>query len=423
MWFGWALPCAALLLGLATNEISDGNRLNIIAFPLLSMIVWNVLVYLALAAMPLRRLGRADPLRETRASLSVITDWLVRRTRPAKSDGAVVRRAMHQFVVDWSAASSSLYQARLRRTLHLSAAALAAGVLIGMYVRALGVEYRAGWESTFVDAKTLRHFLNIVLGPASALIGVSLPDVAQLEAIRWDRPENGGAAGDWIHLFATTAAIFIIVPRLLLAGWEAAHAWRLARRLPVPGADDFYVRRLLRDARDVGSLVRIVPYSFRLSAEVEQRLKALLRALLGDRARVTIDTSVAFGAEDAWLNDFSLDPETDHVIVLFNLSATPEAETHGDFVARLKARIDKQRAGTPLTVLVEESAYRQRLAGQSGSAERLEARRSAWNAVISRAGVIELPADLVSDDESALLAKLESVMMKDPRLASGRSAR
>lgn len=422
-WVGWALPCAALVAGVVTNEISDSNRLNIIAFPLLSMIGWNVVVYITLASMKLRRFGRAVNLGETRASLAGLTAWFVRRARPARNDGAVVRRAIHQFVLDWSSTSSALNQARVRRTFHLAAAALGAGVLIGMYARALGVEYRAGWESTFIDAETLRQFLQIVLGPASALTGVSLPDVIELEAIRWGQPQNGENAGRWIHLFATTAAVFIIVPRLFLAGMEAIHIARLARRLPVPGAEDFYLRRLLRDARDAGSLVRIVPYSFRLPADVEQRLKALSTSLLGERTEVTIDPTVTFGTEDVWLSEFSIDPETDHMIVLFNLSATPEAETHGDFVARLKAHLRDQRTNPSLTVIVEESAYRCRLDGQVGSSQRLEARRKAWNAVMSRVGVAELSVDLLSDEESALLSRLESVMMQDPQLTSGRTTR
>ena len=417
-WIGWALPCLALVLGVATNEIGDADRLNIIAFPLLSMIAWNVAVYLALLVEQLRRLRRGGARGDRQGALATLMRWFVGRAQPARGDRGVTGRAIRQFVADWLVASSALNQSRFRRTLHLSAAALAAGVLVGMYGRALGVEYRAGWESTFIDAETLSRFVHLILGPASALTGVPLPSVDQLEAIRWDRPRNGENAGPWIHLFATTAALFIIAPRLLLAACEASQAWWLTRRLPVPGAEDFYVRRLLRDAKDVGSLVRVVPYSFHLPSSTEQRLQTLLKALLGDRAQVAMDAPVAFGADEAWLSALSLDPETDHLLVLFNLSATPEAETHGDFIAQLKARIVTERAGFPLTVIVDESAYRQRLNGQIGSDQRLQARRAAWRAVISRVGVVELSADLSRDDESALLAKLESVMMKDPTLTN-----
>jgi hypothetical protein len=335
----------------------------------------------------------------------------------------VAARAIAQFVRDGLAASSALHHARLRRTLHLAAAALAAGVLLGMYARALGVEYRAGWESTFIDAETLHRLVGVVLAPASRLTGVALPDVAQLEAIRWGPGRPGENAGRWIHLFAATAALFIIGPRLLLAGWDALRAWRLATRAPAPGREDFYVRRLLRDARDVGALVRVIPYSFHLPPEAGQRLSRLLTAVLGDRARVTLDAPIAFGEEDAWLGALSVDPETDHLLVLFNLSATPEAETHGDLVARLKTRLAEGGGGPALSVIVDESAYCQRLAGQAGSAERLEARRQAWSAVLGRAGVTELAVDLAGDDEPALTRRLEAALMHGPALTAAGAGR
>lgn len=422
-WIGWALPGLALVLGVATNEIGGGGRLNIIAFPLMGMLAWNLVVYGALFAAWLRRLGRGAAPDAARGPFARALGWAIGRALPAGGDGTVAARAIAQFVPDWLSASSALTQARISRTLHLAAAALATGVLLGMYARALGVEYRAGWESTFIDAETLHRVVGVVLAPASRLTGVALPDVAQLEAIRWRPGRPGENAGRWIHLFATTATLFIIGPRLLLAGWEALRAWRLAGRLPAPGREDFYVRRLLRDARDVGALVRVIPYSFHLPPETGQRLRRLLTAVLGDRARVTLDAPIAYGGEDDWLGALTVDPEVDHVLVLFNLSATPETETHGDVVERLRGRLDEGGGGPALSVIVDESAYRQRLAGQAGSAQRLEARRLAWNAVLGRAGVTELAVDLASDDEAALTRQLEGALMHEPALTAAEVAR
>lgn len=418
-WVNWALPGLALTLGVATNELDAAGRLNIIAFPLLTMLAWNLLVYGVLAVIQARRLVRNGPAPQTPGLLARLTRWTMERALPANGGGTVTARAIARFVSDWLSVAAPLHQARIRRTLHLAAAALAAGVLVGMYARALGVEYRAGWESTFIDAGTLHRFVQIVLAPASALTGVALPGVDQLEAIQWSGGQNGENAGRWIHLFATTVALFIIGPRLLLAVWETARAGWLADRLPVPGREDFHTRRLLRGARDAGALVRIVPYSFRLAPDDEQRLTALLGGVLGDRAQVAVESPVAFGADDAWLDALTVDPETDHLVVLFNLSATPEAETHGAFVARLKARIEGDRSGAALTVIIDESAYHQRLAGQAGSARRLDARRLAWKSVISHSGVSPLVLNLSSDDQPALMTKLESMMMQEAALTSG----
>ena len=100
--------------------------------------------------------------------------------------------ALAQFVNDWLRASERLTYSRASRTLHLAAAALAAGVLLGMYARALAVEYSAGWESTFVDAATLHLVLGVVLGPASMISGIPLASLPQLEAMAWNA--GGGAS-------------------------------------------------------------------------------------------------------------------------------------------------------------------------------------------------------------------------------------
>ena len=43
-WLSWGAPLAAFAIGVLSHEI-DGNRLNILAFPLLGMLAWNAFVY------------------------------------------------------------------------------------------------------------------------------------------------------------------------------------------------------------------------------------------------------------------------------------------------------------------------------------------------------------------------------------------
>lgn len=414
-WIGWSAPLGALAIGVVTNEIDNGQRLNIIAFPLMGMLAWNLAVYAWLAAGWLRGLRHAAPERHEAGFGARLLSWSAkRRSRDDSSAGLAVTR----FVDDWLTASAPLTQVRSTRTLHLAAAALAAGVVLGMYGRALGLEYRAGWESTFIDAATLARIVEIVLGPASALTGLTLPEAAELEALRWRPGKLGENAGRWIHLYATTAAIFIIGPRLLLATWNAAKAWSLRRRFPVPGREDFYVRRLLREARDDGTVVRVIPFSFHLHQEAEQRLRRLLTGVLGDRTRVATDAPIAYGTEEVWLASAAIDPETDHVLALFNLSATPEAETHGAFLTALQRRIAECHSGASLTAVVDDSAYRLRLAGQAGSGQRLETRRLAWDTVLQRAGAVPLIIDLSEVDEFALIQRVEGALMGGPALIS-----
>jgi hypothetical protein len=409
-WANWLLPVLALAAGLATNEIESGKRLNIIAFPLLGMLAWNFAAYVLLFVGAARRVARRG--REPRPN--VLARAMERLARPATRMDAQppLGRALARFGQDWLRYSAKISYSRASRTLHLSAALLAGGVLLGMYLRALGVEYRAGWESTFVGAGTLERALGLVLGPASALTGIGLPDTAQLDALRWERGA-GENAGHWIHLYAATAALFIIGPRLALGMWHGLRVLRLRRHFPVPGEEDFYVRRLLRGAGGGGSRVRIVPYSFHPPEATQRDLKRLLGDLLGERMQVTIDQPVPYGEEDGWLEGSGLErDDADHLLLLFNLSATPEAENQGAFAAGARRRVEQGQAHAALTALLDESSYRRRLAGQGGAEERLETRRAAWEKVLSGAGVPPLPIDLDSGDLGALSRALEGALMR-----------
>lgn len=412
----WAVPLGALVLGLATNEIDNGSRLSIIAFPLIGMLVWNLGVYALLAAGPLKFITRR--LRSPRAgfllrllSAKAASISLDRSQQPA------LARALSRFAADWFGAASQLTARRLARTLHLAAASLAAGVVAGMYLRALSIEYLAGWESTFINPGTLRNILGVVLGPASFLTGIPLADAEHLQTIRWTSGTGGENAGPWIHLYATTAAIFIIGPRLTLAAGNALAAFRMREHFPIPGREDFYTRRLLRSARGQPAAVQVIPYSFHASEQMHRRLQRVLEEVLGDGVRVVINTAIPYGGEDEWLAGAHIGDDVDHVVLLFNLSSTPEAENQGALVAGLRRRLAENGSGAGLTALLEESAYRQRLAGQPGTAHRLESRRLAWSEMLGPHGVRPLSVDLDNRDLASLARQLEGALIKESALA------
>jgi hypothetical protein len=291
-WLDWLLPVGALFLGVVTNEIGSGNRLNIIAFPLAGMIAWNLLAYALFAAGALRSGGAA--IRPRAGAGSAGPPAPAGRGPGGGNEGQPIGRALRRFSADWVDFAGALQQRRARRALHLAAAALAAGVLIGMYGRALSIEYRAGWESTFIEAGTLHAWLSLILAPAIAVTGIGLPDAAGLETLRWSNG-SGENAGPWIHLYAATAFLFIIGPRLLLAAFAAARVAHLRRRMPAPGAEDFYVRRLVRSARGGGATVRILPYSYRVGADAQRRLQACLVRALGEGTQVSFEAGIAYG--------------------------------------------------------------------------------------------------------------------------------
>ena len=406
-WVDWVLPLAALFLGVASNAI-DGRRLSIIAFPMLGMLLWNLAVYVLLALQGLRRLA---PSR--RASHPHKLTGLIQRitgaARAAASAQQPLGSALGRYLRDWLSWSAPLTNSRAARVLHLSAAALAAGLLIGMYWRALGTEYRAGWESTLLGPQTVHALVQFMLWPASLLTGISLPDLSRVAALRWGAGSPGENAGPWLHLYAATAFLFIIGPRLVLAAFTALRAARLKRRFPVPGQDDFYIRRLLRSVRGGATIVRVIPYSFNPPEKTQRQLERLLSDVLGEKTKMMLEAPIPYGAEDEWLAQFHLrDGDTDHLVILFNLSATPEGENQGALVSGVRRRIAEAKSGAGLTVLLDESAMRQRLG--DGVEPRIQSRRGAWEAMPRQHHAAPLSLDL--DAEPASLARpLESALL------------
>jgi len=136
----------------------------------------------------------------------------------------------------------------LRRLLHSMAIGVTIGALLGMYVRGLFFAYRVVWQSTFVnDPGTIAFALRMLLGPAAVVLGQPLPNTE--DAVRL-LAEGGEPAARWIHLYAVSALLFIVVPRALLA----VSASRRLRRITGDVELDFeqeYFQDLLRKASAV----------------------------------------------------------------------------------------------------------------------------------------------------------------------------
>lgn len=376
-WLNWALPAGALVIGLATNAI-DGDRLNILAFPLLGMIAWNLAVY---AWLLFNWLRRAAGRRATDRPVSRPLDWFLSPPSTQLAGHPTLERAVSRFGSDWVAVAAPLTRTRANRTLHLSAAAFAAGLIAGMFARArYTTEYSAGWAGTWAGAEAeVAAVLKVVLGPASAFTGKPLPTVERLRDLR-GAAEN---AGDWLILWMVTAALFVIVPRLLLALGSLIRSERLKRRLRID--HDFYVRRVVRDAGGRARRVRVVPYAFDIEHDAADKLKRLLVEVLGEKATVEVDPPVAYGAEDQWLAAEGQQlKHWDQLMLLFNLSSTPEAENHGAFVSGIRQRLGN---AVELLVLLEDSGFVQRHRGQASGARRLDERLHTWRAVLAAGNV------------------------------------
>ena len=397
---GWAvaLLVAAAALGALAEQVGSARHIHLLAPPLLGLLLWNLVVYGLLALQSLTAL-KAQPLptgRATSASagalrrsvLSLAARGRARLAMAGSTLDAPRAAAMARFQCDWWALSAPWAARRGIALLHAAAAALALGALASWYARGLVLDYRAGWDSTFLDAGQVHALLGWVLGPAAALTGQPLPEVAALAALRV--AEGGGeSAARWIHLWSVTVLVVVVLPRMLLAAWAAWRARRLSRLLPLP--DDDSLRRLLRAASGQRLTMAVLPYSYQLEASRETTLRQQLDRFWGPGVQMQLHPSLPMGAEDD-LQRLLPAPLPGRVVVLFALTATPERESHGAFLRALAAL--RPSDATALDVLVDESGFRQRLAGAT-LAERLAQRRAAWQTLLDAVGPAPLPTRFI----------------------------
>jgi len=307
---------------------------------------------------------------------------------------APLAEALGRFTREWFAAARPLLVARAARVLHLSAAALGIGLILGLYVRGIAFDYRAGWESTFLDASQARALLSVIYGPASLVTGIAIPDAAVLEGMRSNGAAGGERAAPWIHLLAATVALFVVLPRVALSLAGTLFITRWSRRAPLPASLAAYFRGALGGSIGRG-LVTVVPYAYEPSADARAGLRALLPRALGESLTLDSRAAVRYGEEDEFVRELDAAGKTDVVVLLFNLAATPEEENHGDVIAGVR---DWLAAGQPrpqLLVLVDEGPYAERMA-TDGATGRIAERRDAWRQFVAAHGLAACSVNLAA---------------------------
>ena len=402
-WIGILLMLGSFILGAALNELGTDRRISIISFPLLGMLIWNFAVYLTLAAWPVKSLIGRPPRGSPPNSLLRLTEWLARRglrldKNLAAGPSATLANGLRGFISDWLHAASPLLGVRIRRLLHVCAALLATGTVAGMYMRGITFEYLAGWESTFLDAADVHALLRLVLAPASAATGIAIPDATHIAALRWSSSEAYENAAPWIHLYATTALLFIVLPRLLLALAAAFRESSLRRDFPLPDGLVAYSQRLLSASslHERAGAATIVPYSFHPSEKSRQNLQLFLRELLGPGIVCQFQPAIDYGGEEDYIGRIATGtgPAVVYLVALFNLASTPEEENHGYLLHHLKKLVTHSATAQHLLVLVDESGYRRRLAEPAGVDARLKERKITWQNFARAHGIEMVTLDL-----------------------------
>jgi hypothetical protein len=365
-WIAAAFIAVSLASGFALSALDGTRSINILGFPLLGLLAWNLAVYALLLFRPtfsgrwlapaVARLARGAAQRSRQSGLS---------------------EALLEFVRDWYQAAESLYRPRAARMLHLAAVALGLGLIGGLYLRGLVLEYRATWASTFLAAPQVHALLSIVYGPASLATGVPLPGVADVEAIG----SRGESAARWIHLMAGTVALFVVLPRALLAVAATTAIARRSRELAPAASLQAYFRSTFAHSDGLGrAKVRVLPYAYEPSPPAAQRLRERLPVLLGGELVIESEASTPYGEEDALLAQLEVGDGANVLVLLFSLAATPEDENHGVLITGARELVARRGPNAEFVVLVDEAPYAARLAGEGGARERLAERRALWQA-------------------------------------------
>lgn len=406
-WIGAALLALALVSGISLSALDGSRRINILAFPLLGLVVWNLSVYAALGIAWIRRRSRASSGAPPLSRLyGRWIDWRARALlERASQSNAPLAAGLRRFASEWSTIALPLLAARARRLLHLSAACAALGLVAGLYVRGIVLQYEAGWESTFLGPPQVQALLAVLYGPASALARIALPatpdDVA---ALRWTGDSGGGDAATWIHLIAVTAALYIIVPRLLLALLATLRLRALSRAPELPPSLVPYARGILLGAGGTGGdIASITPYAYDPGPESLRGAEALLGAALGGTVRLDVRAPIRYGEEDELIDRLSrgVARVSDWNVLLMSLASTPEPENHGAVIAGVRDWLARSQRAVPLLVLIDESPYAARMRGETSFEQRLAERRRVWSDFVAgyglRACIFDL-AHLAADD-------------------------
>jgi Protein of unknown function (DUF2868) len=264
----------AFAIGVLFCFLDGGRAINIFALPLILLIVWNLLVYVLRLGRRRGRIVASTASTASRASTASTTStaptpgsaakvvprpslfanfysrWA--RTRIDKLLGhstrfnAPLAPGLRRFAGDWWEVAQPLFAARARRLLHLSAMAVALGLIAGYYFRGIILRAGAGWAGgSALGPGTAHTLLAVLYGPASLISGIELPPAAGIAELQLTAAQrSGGDAAPWIHLIAWTAGVYILLPRLIAALFTSFNLWRLSRRLPVPPGIVGYVRTL-----------------------------------------------------------------------------------------------------------------------------------------------------------------------------------
>ncbi len=318
-WWHWltvAVPLVALLLGVATDRVGNPHRVDLLSVPLLAVIFWNVLTYAWLAAGLLRRSKRGHG---QASFLTTLLHWVdsgsVSLPGPWTNSWrgrrhVALAEVSGLFFLHWHRLTEQLTVYRGKKVLHLAAAAWGAGIALSLIGRGLVVEYRVGWESTFLQVQHVHAILEVLFWPLTVLFSVAPFTVDEVAALR--NFAVPGEVGDrWVYLYAGLLGLIVILPRLVLAVWSAWRARALSRAVHIDLDQPYYQELLLRLRP-----ARITVGLFAGDTRTATQLLRLLRQTADDPLATHLTISSAEGDQLRWMEEPGVGSPVDAVLRL-----------------------------------------------------------------------------------------------------------
>ncbi len=367
----------AVITGFLTNELGPEKRINILSFPLLGIILWSIFIYLRelfLFCQSPDRLFRGGWIKACIRLNTAPSNQSVER----ESDSNSLKSARLIFEQRWFDLTLPVFGAKMKSSLHLIALAFAAAAILGMYVQGLANEYRAVWESTFfTEASQVRPFLQTVLGPAAALSGSEFPSEETLATMHWQagQPEVAGEnAARWIHWYAITIGLFVILPRGILSLIWKLKSEQFSRTLPYREVAPHYFDHLLAISSGTAKPVCILPYAFDPDGALRRGIVGSLEFRFQCPIEVHWSAPVPFGEEESPADLENAEDEA-ILIPLFSFASTPEKETHLDLFRTLSSA-----APNPVEfILLDTTAFDEKSMNFPDAEQRRAGRLEAWN--------------------------------------------
>jgi len=312
------LLLASFLIGLGSNYLGSGHKVNILLNPLMILLGWNFAVYLVL-------LFKGTVFRKYTLPPANMAFQLINFGRsikdkfnllfPKKSKKAtLLRNARIYFIELWLQQANVLSAARLSLILHGMAIALTCGVVTGLYLRGLFQEYQFAWFSTF-DKSIVISLGKVVFAPVLFLAQGNMPE------------ENMGAA--WIHLFAASAVFYILLPRFFLLFQTKLKIKKISGSIE-PDLTLPYFKKWRLDSTNLA----LYSYSYTLDDKSLFLLNEALERVYGLYGEPVVENI-------PWGGNLPKSLYQERIPVFcFNAAQTPENEVHGEFLNKILQRLN-----------------------------------------------------------------------------------